>query len=391
MMRRRLQSMGGAAVSVLLLVGAGCSRHYPANYREYAYVTNTGSNTVSVIDVLSLRKVKDINVGGEPTGVAANPSRNEVYAVNAATATVSVIDTRRNEVVETIAVGKRPYFIDVSSSATLAAVANSGDDSVSIIDLEHRKVTSTVHVGKAPGVVRFAPSPNPENSQNRAVTRLQGLLFVSERISGTVTVVDMHGNVIGTVKACAAPTDLVAPSRTRVFVACSGEAKLAVIGTDPAERNYKLLALLPVGNTPTSLALKPDTGELFAMNFGSGTVSEVITGDAVVNATYDIGSKPSRGLVSADNSLLYVSNFGSNNVEVFSIDNGHTFASVNVGAAPDAMALSNNQSYLFVADSGSNDVAVVRTKVARGDKPALLTMISVGTKPSGIAITAYLQ
>ena len=74
-----------------------------------------------------------------------------------------------------------------------------------------------------------------------------------------------------------------------------------------------------------------------------------------------------------------------------SIDNGHMFGTVAVGSHPDAMALSGNQSFLLVADSGSNDVAVVRTKVARGDKPALLTMIPVGARPSGIAIKAFLQ
>ena len=38
---------------------AGCRPHdfpqYPANYREYAYVTNGGSGTVSIYDVVNVR------------------------------------------------------------------------------------------------------------------------------------------------------------------------------------------------------------------------------------------------------------------------------------------------------------------------------------------------
>jgi YVTN family beta-propeller protein len=64
-------------VSLLL---TGCTRKhfpkYPANLREYAYVTNGGSNTVSVLDVLNLRQDRVLAVGTNPTGVTASPTRN---------------------------------------------------------------------------------------------------------------------------------------------------------------------------------------------------------------------------------------------------------------------------------------------------------------------------
>src|SRR5665213_4225189 len=65
---------------------AGCRSHefpdYPANYREYAYVTNGGSNTVTVLDVVNLRQDRVIRVGADPTGAAVNSKRNEVYVAN---------------------------------------------------------------------------------------------------------------------------------------------------------------------------------------------------------------------------------------------------------------------------------------------------------------------
>ena len=68
---------------------AGCRPHdfpqYDANYREYAYVTNAGSGTVSVYDVVNVRVDREIAVGQNPTAVAANPARNEVYVVNTGT------------------------------------------------------------------------------------------------------------------------------------------------------------------------------------------------------------------------------------------------------------------------------------------------------------------
>ena len=52
------------------------------NYREYAYVTNGGSGTVSVYDVVNVRVDREIPVGQNPMAVAASPTRNEVYVVN---------------------------------------------------------------------------------------------------------------------------------------------------------------------------------------------------------------------------------------------------------------------------------------------------------------------
>ena len=74
------------AMTLRALALAGCHTqdfpHYPANYREYAYVTNGGSGTVTVLDVVNVRIDREIAVGRNPVAVAASPTRNEVYVVN---------------------------------------------------------------------------------------------------------------------------------------------------------------------------------------------------------------------------------------------------------------------------------------------------------------------
>jgi len=49
---------------------------YGPAYREYAYITNGKSNTVSVIDLRTFALAKTIKVGSEPTGIAANGTKN---------------------------------------------------------------------------------------------------------------------------------------------------------------------------------------------------------------------------------------------------------------------------------------------------------------------------
>lgn len=153
-----------ALLPMLFLAGAGCNRgrfpDVPAGYREFAYVSNGSSNTVSVLDLVYLRQDRTLQVGTEPSGMAVNPKRDEVYVVNAGTAagigSVSVIDTNANRVVATIPVHKLPYSIDVDATGHRAYVANSGSNTVSVIDLDSRREIGVVGTGEQPGVARIS-------------------------------------------------------------------------------------------------------------------------------------------------------------------------------------------------------------------------------------------
>src|SRR5690242_9675798 len=103
-------------IAVLALTSCTTERlpNYPRAYREYAYVTNGKSNTVSVLDLDTFHSIKTIPVGNNPSGVAANPAKNEIYVVNAGSNSVSVIDAETNRLTTTIGVEQSPYFIDVS-------------------------------------------------------------------------------------------------------------------------------------------------------------------------------------------------------------------------------------------------------------------------------------
>ncbi|MGH9586919.1 MAG: hypothetical protein ACRD3F_08190, partial [Acidobacteriaceae bacterium] len=65
--RHRISGLSIMAAALLPLLLAGCRRHhfpqYPANYREFAYITNSGSNTVTVLDLVHLRQDRTLQVG----------------------------------------------------------------------------------------------------------------------------------------------------------------------------------------------------------------------------------------------------------------------------------------------------------------------------------------
>jgi YVTN family beta-propeller protein len=337
----------GPGIAVLLagllsLSLTACRAHdfpqYAPNYREYAYVTNGGSGTVSVYDVVNVRVDREIPIGQNPVAVAANPVRNEVYVVAsgtpAALGSIAVINSENNSVAATILVHKLPVAIAVDPDGKVAYVVNSGSNSISVLDLRNRREVAQIGVGEDPAEAR-------DSSKAFA--------------------------------ACSAGHQVMA---IRLAHKALPDGRPAV--TDQIE------ALLDVGRGPVQLALKPDGGEVFVANSLSNSISEIYANTDDVAGAYLMGAEPVRVLVSADNALLYVGNLHSQEVTIYSIEDGKRVGFIHVGDGPSALAFSSAGHLLFVVDARSGDVAVVRTKYAK-----MFTMLPAGRAPNAIAVKAF--
>ena len=398
------------SASALIVCALGCHRNdfpeTPDGYREFAYVSNGGANTVSVLDLVYLRPDRTLQVGTRPSGMAVNPVKNEVYVVNtgdkSGNGSVSVIDTASNSVVATIGVHKLPYFISVDAAGRRAYVANSGSNTVSVIDLDRRREIAIAGTGEQPGLARIAPDMRS--------------LVVTNRGSGSISIfsvgpIPKPGDPLDTAKpqspplrlrstfpGCPGATDaIILPDSSKAFIACSAGHQIIAINLSAAPDSWAakqnpslltdhILALLDVGETPVHLAMKPDGGELFVSNFDSGSISEISTYTNEVGSTYPIGNKPVHGLVSGDNSALWVSNFGADSLSLYSIDDGKLVSSLRTGSAPDVLAFSADEHLLLAADSHSGDVSVIRTQSKLG--PALFTILPAGASPNAIVVKA---
>jgi YVTN family beta-propeller protein len=392
---------------LVLLVSAtlalsGCARNqfptYPADYHEFAYISNGTANTVTVLDLVYLRQDRVIQVGRQPSGMAVNPVRNEVYAVNSGSDSVSVIDATTNKVAATIGVHRTPYSIDVAPDGKRAYVANSASNTVSVLDLDKRREIGVEAAGETPGMARVAPD-------NRT-------LVVSNRTAGSLSVYSIRETEKRPLEfreafsGCAGATDVVIAansmndpkSGSKAFVACSGSHQVMVVWLaaapdswrgkqDPPLQHDHMLCLLDVGKAPTHLAMKPNGEEVFSTNFDSDSISEISAWTNEVLGTYLIGSKPSSAVIGEDNSSLWVTNFGADSVALYGIDDGRVETSVHTGVRPDSVAFSADEHLLLVADSASPDVAVIRTESKTG--PTLLTMLPSGGHANDIVVKAF--
>ncbi len=389
----------GSAAALLLL--AGCRQYslpiYPDDYREFAYVANTGDGSVSVLDLVQLKRETTLKVAADPVAEASNPKRNEVYVVSRQSGqtagSVAVIDTVKGAVVATIPVGRSPEAIAVAPDGNRAYVVNRGSDSVSEIDLDRRRLVTSLPAGHQPNGIAAAA-----DGRTVAVTSgVDGSLLLYSIAPASKSPMSLRAVMRGCPGASSPAILPNLPHPSKVFAACTASNQVMAVGLamppdswearqDSSLVRDRLLTLLDVGKQPMYLTVKPDGGEIFVSNAGSDSVSEIATTQNEVGSTYPIGNRPGHGLVSQDGSRLWVSSCAGDAISLYSIDDGKFVSSLPAGGAPDMLAYSADEHLLLAADARTGDVAVIRTESKLG--PVLLTILPAGPDPTAIAVKA---
>jgi YVTN family beta-propeller protein len=124
---------------------------------RYAFVTNAGANTVSVVDLQARKSIASIATGKSPHGLRLSPDGKELYVANVQDGSVSVLDVSARKEVARIAVGKAPVQVGFTPDGKRVFVSLRDENSVAVIDTQTRKVLAKVAVGRLPIQVHATP------------------------------------------------------------------------------------------------------------------------------------------------------------------------------------------------------------------------------------------
>ncbi len=273
---------------------------------DRVYVTNIGSNSVSVIDGAVNAVIATVPVGTQPTGVGVNPATDRVYVTNKASNSVSVIDGAVNAVIATVPVGTWPTGVGVNPATDRVYVANFLTNNVSVINGATNAVIATVPVGKWPSGVGINPA------SNRVYVANQGSNSVSV-IDGALAEIDPANAVIATGPVGSAPQRVgVNPATYRVYVANRDSNSVSVI--DGAVN--AVIATVPVGSFPFHVGVNPTTDRVYVANFLTNNVSVINGATNAVITTVPVGTQPFGVGVNPATDRVYVTNRNTNSVSV---------------------------------------------------------------------------
>ena len=292
---------------------------------QNAYITNSGSNTVSVIDTATNTVTGAINVGGAPFGVAVTPDGTKVFIANQGSSDISVIDTATNSVVATIFQNRdhRPLGVAVTPDGTKVYIANTIDvgqsRSLSVISTASNTVVAEITVGISTGI---------------AVTPDGTKIYGADGISSVSVVATATETVVG--------------------------------------------ASIPVGSAPFGVAVTPDGAKAYITNRDSGTVSVIATASNTVVATIPVGMQPLAVAVTPDGAKVYITNDASGTVSVIATVSDAVLDTIPVGGAPFGVAVTPDGTKAYVAnDAIAGTVSVIDTA-----SNTVVTTIPLGNQPT---------
>jgi DNA-binding beta-propeller fold protein YncE len=229
--------------------------------RDVAVVTNSGDDTISLVDLNAGTAGTPITVGDNPQGVGVISRQGLAVVTNFAGNTASVVDINPasgtfGTVVRTVNVGNGPLGVAVNPSDGRAVVANSTSNTVTIFEASTGTVTSTTTVDQRPTAVAIDP--------------VRGMAAVTNTTGNSTSFITISSGVIaGRAPGFQIPTGVVYDAESdRFVVASSLQNDLRLVNPDTFQ-----LQAVRVGINPTSLAHNRHSSTLVTVNTASNTMS----------------------------------------------------------------------------------------------------------------------
>ena len=287
---------------ISILVSA-CALGSFSGLHSFAYITNQGDNTVSVIHLQQQRLIHSIPVGHAPVGVAVG--RAYVYISNTESHDISVISRKTNQVVRRIPLNGTPFSLLLSPHETYLFVSD--------------------WFGKK--LWKISLNTHPLSIQD---------LFVGETPSGLA--IDADGKIL--------------------YIANRDENMVTFVAVE----SKQILKRVAVGKHPFGLAISHNHKWLASANVYDNSVSIIHLPSATVRH-FKVGEHPYCLVFSEDDTQIYVTNTQDDTVSVLDVASGSTTAQIAVGNTPEGIDIDGT--HLYVANWGSNAISVIDTQTQR--------------------------
>lgn len=222
------------------------------------FTVSADSKTVRRWSAASEAIEADIVLDGGPIGVALEAARDRLFVSDWYNARIWVLDADNLTLLGELPTGTAPAGLAISPDGALLASADKNANSVSIFDLDTLAVLHRIDVGERPFGLRFAPD---------------GRLFVGNVGSNDVSVLDaVAGEVLATVPVGERPYG-VAFAKGRAFVTNQYANSVSVIDL----ASLVAIETIEVGEYPEGIDTTQDGNKIVLANWFDNTLSIIDT------------------------------------------------------------------------------------------------------------------
>jgi len=173
----------------------------------------------------------------------------------------------------------------------------------------------------------------------------------------------------------------VAQAHVNAYVANITGNTVSVIDTT----NNTIVATIPVGRFPSSLALTPHGTFIYVTNDEDDTVTVVSTATNAAVATVPVGVFPFRVAITPNGAFAYVTNEQSNDISVISTATNTVVSTVPVVDSPSAIAITPDGAFAYVTIAGNHNASSV--SVVSTLTNTVIATVPVGFDPFAVAVS----
>lgn len=357
--RRRLELSALLKFSTLtvfsVLVAAGCSRMSinptPSQAASFAFVSNSGSGTVSAFAVSSIGSLSVVpgspfTSGSGAEFMAFDPLHKLLFVSNQTANTVSASSVNTTTGVLTpvpgspFATGLRPTAVAVDPMGRFVFVANQGANSIGVFSIGAGGILTPISGSPFPAASPFGLTVNASgtilyasNFPDSQVSDLNTVSAFSIAPNGALSAVpgSPFANANSSSGFAANIAILTDPSGKFVFAADHMAENVVAFNVDPANGALSPISILPTPaascgtschHNPLRLAVDPADKFLYWTNVQAGTLSafSINNGNIAFVSEVPTGNHPFGLALAPTGRFLYVVNKVDNSVSGFSVD-----------------------------------------------------------------------
>jgi YVTN family beta-propeller protein len=315
---------------------------------QFAYVANnnnygiTNEDSVTVINLATKTVVTTIHDasfnGNQPYTVTINAAGTKAYVTNSVSTTITIINIATNTVSGVITGFNGPSGMVITPDQTTAYVNNYGagggsgtGNTVSVVNLNTNTITGTITVGMAPASLAITPDGNFVY----VINYVDGNPF-----TGTISIINTRTNTVvpPTITGFSGPFGIaITPDGNYAYVTNFGSNNFAPYGTTVSVVNLNtntIVNTVTLGIQPSGIAITPDGRYAYASNYnslyagvsftdlvaGQGTVNIIdIASNMVIPPIIAVDQAPDYIAINANGTFAYVSNYSSNTVNTIAL------------------------------------------------------------------------
>ena len=294
-----------------------------AECQQYAYVSNEGSASVSVIDTASDKVLYTVKVGEKPAGIVASPDHSRLY-LSSRTGVLIEHDLYDEKESARVVLGKSPQAFSISPDGKTLSIAVKDDGVLALVDAATLAVVKKIPMhGHHPEQTLFTPDGR--------------WIYASPEEGDSIDVIDVtKGTVAKSIKVGDRPRAIgFLPDASRAYVAIDRADEVVAIDVSRQE----VVARVKTAGGPNAVTVHPNGKRVFVSAGRAATVQVLDTTSNTIVAEVQVCERPGNMALTHDGGKLYVACSRDDEVSVIDTSTNKRIARIPVGSLPSGVVI----------------------------------------------------